>query len=148
MLCVIAGHDVLASGHETGVLNLWRWGAAKPVTVQAHDHDLNALALSSDGNLLASADSDGTVKLWDMSNWLEPEFVGTIDTGRKLIHSLMFGEESDELYVGREHGPRLYDLGAQDDFIASHINWACGKLGLDRDGPAARDLRKVLGASK
>ena len=84
-LAVLEGHDgpvrwvafsadgtLLASGADLAV-NLWDPVTKdRLVTLQGEGRGVNAVALSPDGTTLAAGAVDGTIGLWDVSEWLEP----------------------------------------------------------------------------
>jgi WD40 repeat protein len=55
----------VASSGSDGTVRLWRAGdGGLARTLQGHTQDVNAVALSADGQVLVSASSDGTVRVW------------------------------------------------------------------------------------
>jgi WD40 repeat protein len=54
-------------------VRLWDLATGKPIRVlEGHTERVTALALSSDGSLLASAGHDGAIRLWEMNRDREP----------------------------------------------------------------------------
>jgi WD40 repeat protein len=53
---------------------LWSVAAGKPVAALAgHKGTVRAVTFSGDGSLLASAGSDGTIRLWEINSQNKPE---------------------------------------------------------------------------
>jgi WD40 repeat protein/DNA-binding SARP family transcriptional activator len=61
---------MMATGGPDRTVRLWRPKTWKPIgaPLQGHTGDVDALAFSSDRRLLASADSNGVVRLWDTAS--------------------------------------------------------------------------------
>jgi eukaryotic-like serine/threonine-protein kinase len=57
----------LATGDRNATVRLWNLEAQIPIELFGHRGTVHALAYSADGTRLASASSDGTVKVWDLS---------------------------------------------------------------------------------
>src|SRR5262249_51509484 len=56
----------LVTGDGLGAVQVWDGGTGKPVgTLDIHRQSIGGLVFSRDGDLLASASRDGTVKVWD-----------------------------------------------------------------------------------
>jgi WD40 repeat protein len=57
----------LAAGTEEGPVLLWSPGATgDPIELQGHSSAVTSLSFAPDGNRLASASLDGSVRLWDV----------------------------------------------------------------------------------
>jgi WD40 repeat protein len=61
--------EVIASGSHDRTLRLWDAAAGVPkATLSGHTGIIEFLAFSPDGLVLAAADQDGTIWLWDAPN--------------------------------------------------------------------------------
>jgi U3 small nucleolar RNA-associated protein 13 len=70
-------------------------------TRKAHDKDINALDISSDSRLFASASQDKTVKIWSTE---EGETIGVLRGHRRGVWSVKFAPLGTPIIVG-ENGP-------------------------------------------
>ncbi|KJJ86018.1 repeat-containing protein [Candidatus Omnitrophus magneticus] len=60
------------------ILNRWKNG---------HKGDVEAIDVSPDGKMLASGDSKGEIKIWDMTSFENPKILGTIISRRIVGHT-------------------------------------------------------------
>lgn len=93
-VAVARGGEVVAAGDEAGRIHLWRGEDVEPRRLSGHEHQVWALALSSSGSRLASADRAGGIVVWDTAEgralhrlpgdgkaiW----WIGYVDDGRRL----------------------------------------------------------------
>jgi len=99
--------------------DIWLWDAQngdKLSMLQGHSKKVQALAIASGEDKLASASEDKTIRLWDLSNMKE---ILTIKR-KKPAHSLAFHPENKWLAVGEENGAvsilKLYN-GTEEDVL-------------------------------
>ena len=98
---------VVAAGADKQI-RLWRWmSKTKPrinplVRVRfAHEDEITDLVISPNGQRLATASADRTVKLWSLPN-LEP--LQTFANQPDVASALAFAPDSKSLFVGRMDG--------------------------------------------
>jgi len=72
------------------------------MTLTGHDGAVNAVAYSLDGNMLASASADTTVRIWDMRTGEEMTTPLLSDNG--AVNSVAFAPDGESVASGTEHG--------------------------------------------
>ena len=74
---------------------------------------VNSVAFTRDGQTLASGDSDGTVRLWNIADPAHPRLRGPIPaSGTASVQSVAFSPDGRALASGSLDGTvRLWDLG-------------------------------------
>ena len=78
--------------------------AAEPVTLEGHTKDVNSVSWSPDGKMLASASSDGTLKLWDVATGKGNSRRGTHRKGLVCVSWVPDGAEDTSFREpGRDH---------------------------------------------
>jgi hypothetical protein len=101
----------LIAGDIHGTLFVWDPASRRLIaTARAHVADVRAVALAADGRTLASAGSDRTVKLWNVTGSAPPvplaEAVGVL--------ALDFTPDGKTLAVGRaDHTIQLWDVATK-----------------------------------
>ena len=61
--------SVVASAGELDTLKVWNLREDTVKTLRGHKDTVNSVAFSPDGRLLVSGSADGTIKIWDVSQW-------------------------------------------------------------------------------
>ncbi|MBD2312407.1 protein kinase [Desertifilum sp. FACHB-1129] len=79
-------------------VKLWDFsGGTEVFTLSGHLKDVNAIAWSPDGKMLATASADGTIKLWDMSSYQE---FCTLQSHQKEVSAIAWGTDAEWLVSG------------------------------------------------
>jgi len=110
-----------ASGGVQGAIRLWDVATGQPVgqPLRGHTNDVNSVAFSPDGLLLATGSDDQTVRLWDVASG-QP--IGQPLTGHgNIVHSVAFSPYGERLAsAGNDGAIHVWDISP-----ASWIAQAC-----------------------
>lgn len=97
----------LAFGNLNGEVKVWDpLERQSLVTFKAHNLQITALAFSQDGERLATAGDEGTVKVWD---WRNRALIQTF-TDDRPAYALRFSPDGAQLAVGKREHLRLWGV--------------------------------------
>ncbi len=114
----------LAAGTGASSGTVWLWNGtnlahpvqlSQPLTGPAQN--VNSVAFSPDGHILATGNSDGTVWLWSLTDPAHPARLGLplTSTGEGSVNSVAFSPDGHILATGSADGAvRLWDLDVDD----------------------------------
>jgi serine/threonine protein kinase len=101
-LVVSPDHSLLASGTDSGKVQIWRVENGEPLwTIQAHTQSVRSVAFSPAGDIIASGAYDGSVRLWRVRDGVS---IGTIGDGTRDVRSVAFSPDGASLAIGLESG--------------------------------------------
>ena len=149
-LALSANGALLLAGTSSGQVWLWRVSDSTPLlAVQAHHGPVHGVAISADGQLLASAGEDGAIRVWSFDPASTPvsPFGPDAATSGQLVASL-HGHDSAVLSTAMSPAGDLLLSGGLDgrvrvwdplagQVLATLLVW----LVLDRQELAQADLR-------
>ncbi|KAG1662241.1 hypothetical protein FOA52_005485 [Chlamydomonas sp. UWO 241] len=99
-----ADSGLLASGSMDNTVQLWDVGGQRQLAVlSGHAAPVSSVAFNPNGMLLASADSNGVVKVWDIASRTLLFSLATLDPGLQIL-GLSFSPDGDLLSGGSMAG--------------------------------------------
>src|SRR5215469_2340730 len=83
-------------------VQVWEIATMKRLaTLQGHQYQINGMAWSPDGRLLASASDDGTLRLWDSTTWRSR---AVLHSAADVVISVAWSPDSRRLVAGNQDG--------------------------------------------
>lgn len=90
-------HDsLLIFGAEDDFIRLWDMGSGRISELAGHHGDGSSVAISRDGNYLASGSSDGRIRLWNLKARASKPFA-SVDAHQDKIRSIAFSPDGNLL---------------------------------------------------
>ncbi|HWR75374.1 MAG TPA: hypothetical protein VN276_07030 [Bacteroidales bacterium] len=90
----IAGREKLATGDETGIIDIWDTGTGTiGASIEGHNTAINAIAYNKSDNQMITADNAGGIRIWTLSDLAIPPVV--ISDGDEEITGLAFSQDGN-----------------------------------------------------
>jgi hypothetical protein len=90
----IPGEEKLATGDETGIMDIWDTGTKTIVAyVEGHTSAINAIAFNKTDNRMITADRKGGISIWSLSDLTRPPVVIS-DSNEEIMH-LVFNKDGN-----------------------------------------------------
>ncbi|MEM7062316.1 MAG: TIR domain-containing protein [Cyanobacteria bacterium P01_B01_bin.77] len=120
---LLKGDSTLRAKIATSLLNAFFWGQEKN-QLEGHQGGIRNVSFSADGQLIATASNDGTLKLWDADGSLRFTLDGHRDQVRDVAFSpdgnlLASASADNTVKLWRKDGVVLHTLKEHDDTIYS-----------------------------
>jgi WD40 repeat protein len=113
-----------------------------PVQIRAHKLRIGAIRFSKDGTLLASASTDGTVRLWNVRNH---QLLATLQSGADAYWSVSISPDNRRVVAGSAQGTvSVWDC-ASHELLATfrgHTTGFIGTVGFTPDGNTLVSIAK------
>lgn len=106
-----AKNSYYASVGRDGWLRIWNGIFKLYASIKAHDNYINALALSTNGQYIATGGKDKTVKIWDFTNLKSPAQV--YEAGSE-VKALAFNTKYQWIAAALENKVVVWNLSNQD----------------------------------
>lgn len=138
---VLSAHITPGKGYyEGGVIKLW--DATNGViihTLIGHSRAVNSVVFSPNGLRAASASTDGTVRLWDITTGLESKLLKKVHAEYDIAWSVAFTPYDDRILVAINEDPslKLLDINSGEEIQTYETNWNIRKISITRDGKFA-----------
>jgi WD40 repeat protein len=118
---VIGGIDLssdrrLASGDWGGVVKIWNRDGELLQSFQAHSDRIIRVTFSPNGETLATASADGTVKLWDVRGKVEPSrhLLNTLKGHVSWVYDVQFSPDGQRIATaGRDRTVKVWNRSGE-----------------------------------
>ncbi|HEV8070754.1 MAG TPA: serine/threonine-protein kinase [Planctomycetaceae bacterium] len=137
-VCLSPDERYLAAAGKAGIIGIYDSAASTLLfSIEAHQGEINGLALSPDGSTLASAGDDGTIALWAV-DWKQRKarHLRSIKAHPRQVFNVLFAHEGRTLIsAGRDTVIRLWKTatGQPDGELKGHLDTA-GSIALHPGG--------------
>ena len=131
-LAVTPDSQILVSGALDGI-RLWRLDQERPFYTLVHlDNLIHAVAISLDGQLLASGDDRGTIKLWSLKTY---QLVRTLVGHSGTVSSLVFTPDGTLISGSHDRTIKLWgaSTGGLVRTLTGHTDWV-NAVAINPDG--------------
>jgi len=130
-LVITPDGELTLSGDVNGMVRVWRTRDLTPVgTLPAHVGGISAMALSPDGQILATAQAhtDTAIKLWDLPSAIRslqsqtpPQPIASLHGHESWVSSLSFSSDGRRLASGgMDHSIRVWDVLSHKEMRRLH----------------------------
>jgi energy-coupling factor transporter ATP-binding protein EcfA2 len=90
----IPGREKLATGDETGIIDIWDTGTKTiGANVEGHTSAIHAIAFNKTDNQMITADKSGDIRIWALSDLTQPPIV--ISDSKEDIMELFFNKDGN-----------------------------------------------------
>lgn len=121
----------LVGGSRTGQLRVWNVESRKTYKeIKAHTDTIWQVAYAPKGNRLATACKDGSIKIWDTTDWKEQKKINVPKSGNmNAVWSVAFSPDGQTLFSGGDDGiARFWDANNGNHLrscekLSKAINW-------------------------
>lgn len=124
---------VSAGGHNT--IKLWNLMDNTVKTLKDHEGEVTSMTFSPDGKILVSGSKDGTIKIWDVSEWQNIEIREPVTVHMPSeVHQVVFHPHRQLLAISSGGQTKLLDVVSRTEVASlGHYRWVYG-LDFSRDG--------------
>ena len=106
------------SGEQPGLINVWNTDSGTLITSWVgHDDFIERVAISPDGEWLASASTDGTAKLWRLDTY---ELIATLLDHEAPVNGINFSHDGRYLATaGADNLARIWEIDGEDTHVVA-----------------------------